>query len=130
MTTSSAPRRTRRRIAIAATLTGILGFLLALASAVLPVQQTVATINWSQTKEPTGIVSPSSPTYRKTWVVTLPVAASPTPTNSLLFSTIPASSADAGSEGLQIRRAPTAPAPTLSPSPPAATSSSPFLSRN
>ena len=100
-------RRTRRRIAIAATLTGILGFLLALASAVLPVQQTVATINWSQTKEPTGIVSPLVSYLPQNLVVTLPCGSvTDAPTNSLLFSTIPASSADAGSEGLQIRRAP------------------------
>ena len=104
---SPAPRRTRRRIAIAATLTGVLGFLLAIASAVLPVQQTVATINWSQTKEPTGIVSPLVSYLPQNLVVTLPCGSvTDAPTNSLLFSTIPASSADAGSEGLQIRRAP------------------------
>lgn len=110
--TSTAPRRTRRtrrRVAIAATITGILGFLLAIASAVLPVRQAVATIDWQQTQQPTSVVSPLVSYLPQNLVVTLPCGSvADAPTNTLLFSTIPANSANAGSEGLQIRRTPDA----------------------
>lgn len=104
---SPAPGRKRRGVAIAAAITGILGFILALASAVLPVKQAVATIDWQQTQQPTGVVSPLVSYLPQNLVVTLPCGSvTDAPTNSLLFSTIPAKSANAGSEGLQIRRAP------------------------
>ncbi|WP_290598564.1 MULTISPECIES: arabinosyltransferase domain-containing protein [Lawsonella] len=96
-----------KRVAILATITGIIGFLLAIASAVLPVQQSVATIDWNQNTQPAGITSPLVSYIPQNLVVTLPCGSvTNAPQNTLLFSTVPAKSANAGSEGMQIRRAP------------------------
>lgn len=106
--TAAAPQydgRTLKRLAILAIITGLVGFLLAISSAILPVKQTNATVDWSQKAQPEGVTVPLVSYLPEQMDVTLSCAAAvDAPRNTVLFSTIPTASADATKQGLQITR--------------------------
>lgn len=97
--------RNLKRLAVLAIITGLVGFIMAISSAILPVKQTNATVDWSQQSQPEGVTAPLVSYLPEQMNVTLSCdAAVDAPQNTVLFSTVPTASADDTKMGLQITR--------------------------
>ncbi|ATD69094.1 arabinosyltransferase domain-containing protein [Gordonia sp. 1D] len=107
------PAQTVRRARIVAIVTGLLGFLLALATPLMPVEQKTAEINWPQNGQIGSVASPLIGYTPVDLDVTIPCTAVDDlpPGGSVLFSTTPKQAEKSAERGLFIRKTGAADAP-------------------
>ncbi|MAU83793.1 MAG: arabinosyltransferase [Gordonia sp.] len=104
-TGTRAPRIDHRTARIVAVVAGLLGFLMALVTPLLPVNQSTAELNWPQGEQVGDVAAPLVSYVPIDMDVTVPCAlASDLPdTGGMLLSTIPAGGQDAAARALMIR---------------------------
>ncbi|MCK5753691.1 MAG: arabinosyltransferase domain-containing protein, partial [Mycobacterium sp.] len=104
-TGTRAPRIDHRTARIVAVVAGLLGFLMALVTPLLPVNQSTAELNWPQGEQVGDVAAPLVSYAPIDMDVTVPCAmASDLPdTGGMLLSTIPAGGQDAAARALMIR---------------------------
>ncbi|MBD0863061.1 arabinosyltransferase [Gordonia sp. zg691] len=107
------PAQTVRRARIVAIVTGLLGFLLALATPLMPVEQKTAEINWPQDGQISSVAAPLIGYTPVDLDVTIPCSAigDLPPGGSVLLSTTPKQAPKSAERGLFIRKTGAADAP-------------------
>ncbi|MCB9439300.1 MAG: arabinosyltransferase [Mycolicibacterium sp.] len=103
---ATTPRNDYRTARIIAVVAGLLGTLLALATPLLPVNQTTATLNWPQHGELNSVTAPLISYVPTELEITVPceLAAGLTGNRTVLLSTVPKQAAKAVDRGLLIQR--------------------------